>query len=271
MAFFDYNDANEHARRHLYVEFARHSVWKPQNRRWSPRQRCEAYGRLYTCFRIHGERFYLRTLLMSVRGPRSFADLRTVHGTLNSTFRAACVALGLLADDQEWFRTFDEAVETEHGRALRNLLSLAIIFGLADPLALWERYRMSICDDLPHFLQRRGVRFDADEHLDYGLSLLKDTLEREYNIPYSNYNLPEPIRNWNLNNEDDRENPDDVEPLNIDIGVNDLNNDQRRCFDIVLNAIHNDPHKAHFFLQGPGGTGKTFLYKCLFKHVLDQG
>lgn len=40
-------------------------------------------------------------LLTVVRGPRSFTDLRMVNGTTFSTFKEACVALGLLADDTE--------------------------------------------------------------------------------------------------------------------------------------------------------------------------
>jgi len=39
-----------------------------------------------------------------------------------------------------------------------------------------------------------------------------------------------------------------------------LNPDQLACFQTIITAIIDDPQTAHFYLQGPGGTGKTFLY-----------
>ena len=49
-----------------------------------------------------------------------------------------------------------------------------------------------------------------------------------------------------------------------------LNTDQRSCFDVIVTAIEADPKNAHFFLQGPAGTGKTFLYRCLCHHYRSQ-
>ena len=42
-----------------------------------------------------------------------------------------------------------------------------------------------------------------------------------------------------------------------------LNEEQKSNFDIIDTAIMEDPHSAHFFLQGYAGTGKTFLYRTL--------
>jgi len=41
-------------------------------------------------------------LLTTVCGPESFEHLCTVDGTLYNTFRRACIARGLLDDDNEW-------------------------------------------------------------------------------------------------------------------------------------------------------------------------
>ena len=49
-----------------------------------------------------GERFHLRMLLMVVRGPKSFDDLKTVDGHVCETFHEACLKHGLLEDDGEW-------------------------------------------------------------------------------------------------------------------------------------------------------------------------
>lgn len=50
-----------------------------------------------------------------------------------------------------------------------------------------------------------------------------------------------------------------------------LNADQKHCFDIIVSAVADNPHHAHFFLQGAGGTGKTFLYHVLCNHFRAQG
>ena len=50
-----------------------------------------------------------------------------------------------------------------------------------------------------------------------------------------------------------------------------LNSDQQTCFQTIVTAITDDPQTAHFYLQGPGGTGKTFLYKALCHDYRSQG
>ena len=48
--------------------------------------------------------FYLRLLLVNVRGPTSFQSLRIVDGELCATYREACQRLHLLEDDVHWDR-----------------------------------------------------------------------------------------------------------------------------------------------------------------------
>ena len=49
-----------------------------------------------------------------------------------------------------------------------------------------------------------------------------------------------------------------------------LNNEQREGFDEILNCVLNKKSRV-FFVDGPGGTGKTFLYKALLGRVRSQG
>ena len=57
-----------------------------------------------------GDAFYLRMLLMVVRGALSYEDVRTYEGIVYNTFREACQARGLIGDDSEWAFLFDEAI-----------------------------------------------------------------------------------------------------------------------------------------------------------------
>ena len=41
--------------------------------------------------------------------------------------------------------------------------------------------------------------------------------------------------------------------------VSSLNEDQRTVFNTVVTAVKTNSNTAHFFVQGPAGTGKTFL------------
>jgi hypothetical protein len=45
--------------------------------------------------------------------------------------------------------------------------------------------------------------------------------------------------------------------------VETINNNQQAVLQIITEAIERSPVTAHFFLEGAGGTGKTYLYRAL--------
>lgn len=49
-----------------------------------------------------------------------------------------------------------------------------------------------------------------------------------------------------------------------------LNNEQRAGFDEIIDHVLNKKNQL-FFVDGPGGTGKTFLYKALLARVRSEG
>ena len=48
--------------------------------------------------------------------------------------------------------------------------------------------------------------------------------------------------------------------------LNQLNAEQHAAYDAIINAIENNTPKL-FFLNGPAGTGKTFLYNTICYHL----
>ena len=86
-------------------------TWNHTFRRWNHRKRGVGgtIGRIYFVGPSGGERFYLRLLLMVMKGPTSFDDLRTFDGMLYDTFKSACIARGLLDSDEQWDRALTEA------------------------------------------------------------------------------------------------------------------------------------------------------------------
>ena len=86
----------------------------------------------------------------------SWENLRTVDGVLHPSFKAACLALGLLKDDGEWNRCLSDAAGIQTGYQLCHLFAMILEHCIpAQPDILWQRYKGSICDDLRRILEER--------------------------------------------------------------------------------------------------------------------
>ena len=86
-------------------------------------------GRVHWVHPSAGEAFYLRMLLTreDSRGKTSFDALREVNGETHETYKAACAALGLLQDDDEWDGMMTEATATQMPKALRSLFLYIVV------------------------------------------------------------------------------------------------------------------------------------------------
>lgn len=271
-AYFKANiDYPEQANPLLYQEFPQQFVWhtSPKPKHWAPRKRAFAIGRMYFVSPTAGEVFYLRTLLTAVRGATSFQHLRTVNGVVHHTFQQACLALGLLENDNEWMQCLEEAGGMQSGSQLRSLFATMLLFcHPSQPAQLWEQFREKICDDIRPKLIARGVVEPSQEQIyDYGLWLL------EKNLQASGKSLAHfpPMPMSNMNWEGQHENRLILEQLAYnkeeekrlsDEQVPKLNLEQRAAYDEIMISVHQKLGKM-FFLNGPGGTGKTFCYGVL--------
>ncbi|KAG0580812.1 hypothetical protein KC19_4G201500 [Ceratodon purpureus] len=207
--FFRMCATNENARRLTYQEFPQHYVWKQQESTWKIRERGFAIGRLYFARPAEGERFYLRLLLTTIAGPRSFEDLQTVNGVVHGTFKDACNALGLLQDDGEWIQCLEEASIMRTGASLRNLFVVILSeCNPSHPELLWQRFRPHLCDDLRHRLRQH-----------YGLSEPSEEESHHRGNRFINEQLQ-----WNC---------EDLE-LYVQEHEPQLNEDQRYCYDAIL-------------------------------------
>ena len=166
-----------------YQEFPQKFVYNEQDKEWHIRKNGFALGRMYFVpSNITDERFYLRTLLVVVKGPVSFESLRTFGGVTYPTFRDACVARGLLEDDGEWRQCLLEASCMQTGERLRHLFVTLLLFcSPSKPEQLWDHFRGYICDDLQYRLQcSRHLDPQDDEIFDYGLWLIGEILGKTW-------------------------------------------------------------------------------------------
>lgn len=90
-----------------------------QSKAWHVHQRNGlALGRMTYVGPTAGERFYLCLLLMVVKGPISFEDLKMVNGHICNTFHEACLKRNLLEDDSKWQMCLQDATKIQTGAQL---------------------------------------------------------------------------------------------------------------------------------------------------------
>jgi hypothetical protein len=275
MGYFAFNVANEGSREVFYTDFPRQHVWKTREKVWAAHQRgAEAVGRMYFVHVASGERFYLRLLLTVVAGATLFENLRTIDGVVYPTFQAACGAMGLLQDDHEWDACLREACVDQNADRLRKLFVILLFFcAPLHPEHLWARYR----DEMSHdtLYRRRGEGGTLDDAYNDSLLLLEETLTMANK---SLRDFPEmPLARAPVGEE--RVNPYLAAELDYDQGALRaqlernmplLNPDQEQAVASILDAIRRGEGNV-FFLDGPGGSGKTFVYNVLLAVVCCEG
>ena len=262
-----------------YQDFPTFYTWNANKKKWSRRKKprkSDTIGRIYNAHPNSGERFFLQMLLCKVPGATSFKHLRTVDSVEHATFKSACVALGLLADDSEWKACLIEAASHLGPKALRQLFAHIIFHNHpTDPLQLWE-LQLEDGSFLKHLMsedfrlsrahqQQHAVPFDdSDSH--QCLHFLQDEFLSMSNggSNLHTFGLPLPTTPKH-----DLPNNTDFFEFNVteqDIvwrnAYRQFNDQQRAAFDQIDNAVHNK-QPSIFFLNAVGGTGKTFLFSAL--------
>ncbi|QRV82937.1 ATP-dependent DNA helicase PIF1 [Ceratobasidium sp. AG-Ba] len=275
------------ARSMVYQEIPSKFSWNKKVHVWNLRRQAAAasphtkgaIGRMYFVGINQGEKFYLRLLLTTVKGATSFEALRTYNGVVHPTFQACCTARGLLEHDGEWAQCLEEASVIKTGYQLRKLFVVILTFGNpTDPLKLWDDYKVHICDDLRHRIVQEGWDIPdlTDEKVyDYGLYLL-EKMVIEAGSTMEKVKLPKSVGRWAeyegqgrifLEQIQLRQAIPEGEPETL---VGQLNIQQLDAFNKVYTSAV-ESHGQTFFLDGPAGTGKTFLYKTLCSKLRSEG
>jgi len=265
------------ARELTYQEFPQQFVYDETLKAWHIRKQGFALGRMYFVPPKSGdELFYLRTLLAVVKGPTSFEDLRRFNNVTYPTFHEACLARGLLEDDGEWRQCLLEASYMQTGEQLWHLFALLLLSCIPNsPEQLWNDFRQHICDDLRAHLRSSGWEIPRDDDIfDYGLWLLNSILLK-HGKDLQSVNMPLPDRDWSgqagnsligeqLNYDRDQEH------TSAEQRIPQLNPEQRQAHDRIVSSVETRAGQV-FFLNGPGGTGKTFVYNTVCNTIRSKG
>src|SRR5436190_1424376 len=269
-AWFHANTIYPDAKNSTYADFPIRWVYNNQTKNWKLRQRGDSIGRLYFVHPTAGEQYYLRMLFSIVRGVTSFKNLRTVDGFFYSSFKEACIALGLLQNDEEWDQYLKEAGQIQTGIQLRKLFATLLLFcEVTRPEVLWKKNISALSDDILFQVRNNtgnmtleltdDIRNEALCHLQSILSKYGRFLNEFPNMPIPTI-FPNNEQNTNRLIREERQY--DIEELTrlTENGISHLNVDQRTAFEEIIAAVEAKT-SVTFFVDGPGGTGKTFLYK----------
>ena len=105
-------------------------------------------GRINAVSPTQGERYYLKLLLSHKSGAEDYDDLKNHDGIVYQTFKATCLAMGLLENDQEWIRSLEEASRTASSKQIRATFAVILQFCTpSEPDALWELFKDEMSDD----------------------------------------------------------------------------------------------------------------------------
>ncbi len=219
----------------------------------------------------------MRNLLLRMRGVKSFEELRTYKSIVYPTFKQAAVEQGLLDGDSEWRQTMNEATNFMMPSELRILFTTIISqCSPSNPELLWGSFKNEMSADLLHDYRQRNQLPDYQiDGIIYNETLLKiEQLLTTQGLSLECYEgMPQVVRSDEFTESTliAIERNYNVEVLNDELAENVplLNVDQKLAFDTIKDASDNTEFNENkiYFVDGPGGTGKTFLYKQVLNYI----
>ncbi|GAA0158038.1 hypothetical protein LIER_38576 [Lithospermum erythrorhizon] len=267
------NQTNDEARHLnlLYKDFSKNYVWDTQMRTWTQRKRGVVIGRLSVVNPVGNERYYLRVLLSNVRCPVSYNDLLMVNEIMCKTFQEAAYKRGLLHSDDDINKTMEESSTYRMPVELRRLFATLLHYCKhSDARKLFEEYYENMAEDFKRLQMQLSL---SDSDIQYKvLQGINDTLEsvgrdmNEYHLVSFTYTFSD-FERYTREIVAEKSIPIPEEDLHA---INYLNVQQRYPFDTIFNAAMMNTGGA-CFVDGPGGTGKSFLYKVLLAHIRLKG
>ena len=170
----------------------------------------------------------------------------------------------------------EEASAAHSPKQLRHLFAVMLFTcNLSNPLQLWETHRESLAEDFHHQAQiafpQQQVSY-SDVIFKQALSEVQQHLRTLGNKTLKDFRLPEVLASETaLPHEYLRELNYNQAELKAFIEQNEssLNPEQQCVYYIALDSIRANKGSI-FFLDAPGGTGKTFLLNLLLAKVREQ-
>jgi flagellar biosynthesis GTPase FlhF len=266
-AWFELNKVNSDARDLYYHEIPEKFTFKKNdddtNKIWAKkggetgRINKPCIGRMYTAHPSQGELFYLRLLLLHVKGAQSWKDLLIVEEHECENFEEAARKMGLIEDEKEWENYFEEAVTYATAPKLREIFVSILNHGeKLNVKGLWEKFKEDMYEDFVY--QKNSVERSeqlAKADIERQLQQTKKSLI-DYGIELPNIEFEEEDF-WDL--EEERKVGNQMREQ--------MNRRQRKVTNYVFEKIDQlkkgKLKNGCVYIDGPGGSGKTYTYRTL--------
>ena len=253
-----------------YHHFPEHYTWNATQGKWHPRESGSFIG-IVQCQSCRGWTFlFAPPPTHHTPGCTSFEDLRRLpDGSVATTFKQAALGRGLLEDDAEWMAAMEEASLSGFPQQLRTLFVTILLFCQpAQPAEILHRYCKSLSEDIAKDLARSAA-ITCENVIWNQLLLSLDRLLRDHGKSLLDFPDMPHIDNAYvdalLSSTDSGLLPQ-AEKEKADSNCKMLNDDQRRVYNAVMTAVSSG-NGSVFFVDGPGGTGKTFLYNTILYRI----
>ena len=260
-----------------------------------------ALGRMYPVHPNKGDTFYLRLLLSNIIGSevralvqrfgQERAGVNVLRGE-HSTFKEACKARGLIADDAEWQCALEEASRTGMPPSIRVLfLHILMHCHPEKPIELFEMFCLHMGDDFRKQLQDERMRSrsfadavqDTDENVRaITLYMLRSTFDAEADeemlkrLPSLTVDEERMIELVMPTEDTPLPHVYDYYPPNEAAVFEHM---YARCVHIDLQAslidsvreTHESGAQILLYVDAPGGCGKTYCFNCLLAYFRSVG
>nr|GEV23804.1 hypothetical protein [Tanacetum cinerariifolium] len=267
IAFFELNRTDTQARQYLYKDIPKYYTWNKSTRKWIRKKHGQMRGRMVFANPVEGERFYLRVLLQHVKGPIGFDYLYTVNDVLYTTFQREALERGLIKSDDYIHGCLRESSTHEMPDPLRRLFANLLIFcEPGDVRKLWDNHFESLSED--YNLDCVSVE-RVQNMVVTDISMILQSMGKslsDFDLP----NITADVRSYPFGCREVHEECSIVVQAKDILARHSLNSDQKNAYDTIMRHVDADSPGV-FFIDGHGGTGKTFLYKALLATVRSRG
>ncbi|GAU48402.1 hypothetical protein TSUD_405470 [Trifolium subterraneum] len=222
----------------------------------------------------------MRLLLARQVGCTSFEDIRTISGCVCDSYRDACARLILLSDDREFIEAIDELYILNSGFYMRKAFVVMLLGDfMSDPLNVWMKKWKVLSDGLLYNQRRLLGKPD--------LVIYDDNIKQMCLVEIDRYLRPNGKRLSDFGCMPGIDSPNVIPFHNLfivnklsydccemlsehDSLFKSLNFEQFVAYHDIIQAVSNNLGLM-FFVDGFGGSGKTYLWNALSCKIRSQG